>query len=198
MKGASVFLVAFLVLALASALLLGGDVRRLADVHLERVWAVLAALALQILVITIVPDADPALLAVVHMASYAFAGYFIWLNRRVPGLVIIGLGWALNALVIAVNGGVMPASPKVAESGSRGVDVGREFLNSRPLDSPRLSFLGDNFSLPQSWPFHNVFSIGDVFIALGVFVALHWICDSVLARAFRRGDPRAVPRPEEG
>jgi ABC-type antimicrobial peptide transport system permease subunit len=185
-KGASVFLVVFLILALLSALVLGGDVRRLGDVRLQRVWTVLTALALQILVITIVPDADPGWLAVIHVASYAFAGYFIWLNRRVPGLVIVGLGWALNALVIAVNGGVMPASPRVAESGSRGVDVGREFLNSRPLDSPRLSFLGDNFSLPQSWPFHNVFSIGDVFIALGVFVALHWICNSLLARAVKR------------
>jgi ABC-type antimicrobial peptide transport system permease subunit len=185
-KGASVFLVVFLILALLSALVLGGDVRRLGDVRLQRVWTVLTALALQILVITIVPDADPGWLAVIHVASYAFAGYFIWLNRRVPGLVIVGLGWALNALVIAVNGGVMPASPRVAESGSRGVDVGREFLNSRPLDSPRLSFLGDNFSLPQSWPFHNVFSIGDVFIALGVFVALHWICNSFLARAVKR------------
>jgi ABC-type antimicrobial peptide transport system permease subunit len=185
-KGASVFLVVFLILALLSALVLGGDVRRLGDVRLQRVWTVLTALALQILVITIVPDADPGWLAVIHVASYAFAGYFIWLNRRVPGLVIVGLGWALNALVIAVNGGVMPASPRVAEAGSRGVDVGREFLNSRPLDSPRLSFLGDNFSLPQSWPFHNVFSIGDVFIALGVFVALHWICNSLLARAVKR------------
>jgi ABC-type antimicrobial peptide transport system permease subunit len=185
-KGASVFLVVFLILALLSALVLGGDVRRLGDVRLQRVWTVLTALVLQILVITIVPDADPGWLAVIHVASYAFAGYFIWLNRRVPGLVIVGLGWALNALVIAVNGGVMPASPRVAESGSRGVDVGREFLNSRPLDSPRLSFLGDNFSLPQSWPFHNVFSIGDVFIALGVFVALHWICNSLLARAVKR------------
>jgi ABC-type antimicrobial peptide transport system permease subunit len=185
-KGASVFLVVFLILALLSALVLGGDVRRLGDVRLQRVWTVLTALVLQILVITIVPDADPGWLAVIHVASYAFAGYFIWLNRRVPGLVIVGLGWALNALVIAVNGGVMPASPRVAESGSRGVDVGREFLNSRPLDSPRLSFLGDNFSLPQSWPFHNVFSIGDVFIALGVFVALHWICNSFLARAVKR------------
>jgi hypothetical protein len=186
-KGASVFLVVFLILALLSALVLGGDVRRLGDVRLQRVWTVLTALVLQILVITIVPDADPGWLAVIHVASYAFAGYFIWLNRRVPGLVIVGLGWALNALVIAVNGGVMPASPRVAEAGSRGVDVGREFLNSRPLDSPRLSFLGDNFSLPQSWPFHNVFSIGDVFIALGVFVALHWICNSFLARAVKRG-----------
>jgi ABC-type antimicrobial peptide transport system permease subunit len=185
-KGASVFLVVFLILALLSALVLGGDVRRLGDVRLQRVWTVLTALVLQILVITIVPDADPGWLAVIHVASYAFAGYFIWLNRRVPGLVIVGLGWALNALVIAVNGGVMPASPRVAEAGSRGVDVGREFLNSRPLDSPRLSFLGDNFSLPQSWPFHNVFSIGDVFIALGVFVALHWICNSLLARAVKR------------
>ena len=177
------FLVAFLVLALVSVPLLGGKVSRLAEVRISHTWSVMAALGLQIMVITVMPEAHPGALAVAHIFSYGFAGFFLWVNRAVPGLVILGIGWAMNALVILVNGGIMPAAPHLANAGARGTDT-TGFLNSQPLESPRLSFLGDNFSLPQSWPLHNVFSLGDIFIALGAFVALHWICGSVVARAF--------------
>lgn len=187
------FLVAFLILALVSVPLLGGNVARLADVRIAHVWSVMAALGMQIMVITVMPDAHPGALAIAHVLSYGFAGYFLWVNRTVPGLWILGLGWAMNALVIVVNGGIMPAAERLADAGSRGADASG-FLNSQPLSSPRLSFLGDNFSLPQSWPLHNVFSIGDVFIALGAFVALHWICGSLLARTFG-GRAHAVASP---
>lgn len=178
-----VFLVAFLALALLSVPLLGGKVTRLADVRIAHIWAVMVSLAIQIMVITVMPDADPTVLAIAHVISYVFAGFFLWANRRVPGIVILGIGWAMNALVISLNGGVMPAT---ARAGSAGAGQSDGFLNSRPVDSPVLSFLGDNFALPASWPIHNVFSIGDVFIALGAFVALHWICDSLVARAAGR------------
>ena len=177
------FLVAFLVLAFLSVPLTGGKVARLADVRIDHTWSVIAALGLQIMVITVMPDAHPGALAVAHIVSYGFAGYFLWVNRAIPGLVILGAGWAMNALVIVANGGIMPAAEKLADAGSRGAEA-TGFLNSQPLAAPKLSFLGDNFSLPQSWPLHNVFSMGDIFIALGAFVALHWICGSLVARAF--------------
>jgi hypothetical protein len=41
------------------------------------------------------------------------------------------------------------------------------FQNSTALAAPRLAFLGDVFSLPASWPLSNVFSVGDILIALG-------------------------------
>lgn len=180
------FLVAFVGLALLSVPLLGGKVTRLSEVRIAHIWAVMTSLAIQIMVITVMPDGNPAALSIAHVVSYVFAGYFLWVNRRVPGLVILGIGWAMNAIVISVNGGVMPAT---ARTGARGTGVAEGFLNSRPVASPHLSFLGDNFAMPESWPIHNVFSIGDVFIALGAFVALHWICGSLVARGFARLRP---------
>ena len=177
------FLVAFVALALLSVPLLGGKVTRLADVRIVHIWAVMASLAIQIMVITVMPDAEPTALAIAHVVSYVFAGFFLWANRGVPGMVILGAGWAMNAVVISLNGGVMPATARV---GSLGAGGGDGFLNSRPVSSPVFSFLGDNFALPASWPIHNVFSIGDVFIALGAFVALHWICGSLIARTAGR------------
>ena len=43
-------------------------------------------------------------------------------------------------------------------------------MNSGVQDPPRLLFLGDIWSIPNGWPLANVFSIGDVIIAIGVFV----------------------------
>jgi hypothetical protein len=34
-------------------------------------------------------------------------------------------------------------------------------------DDTRLAFLGDIFALPESMPMSNVYSIGDIFIAVG-------------------------------
>ncbi len=177
------FLVAFVGLAFLSVPLLGGKVTRLADVRITNIWAVMVSLALQIIVITVMPDAEPVALAVAHVISYLFAGYFLWANRRIPGVAILAIGWAMNAVVISINGGVMPAT---AQTGDRGTGAAEGFLNSRPMSSPQFSFLGDNFAMPETWPIHNVFSLGDVFIALGAFVALHWICGSLLARTFDR------------
>ena len=49
------------------------------------------------------------------------------------------------------------------------------------MSDPTLLFLGDVLYLPSSWPVHNVFSVGDVLIVAGSFLALHTISGSRLA-----------------
>jgi MFS family permease len=46
--------------------------------------------------------------------------------------------------------------------------------------SARLPFLGDVFAVPRPLPFHNVFSVGDVCIAIGAAVIVHRACRSRL------------------
>jgi hypothetical protein len=36
------------------------------------------------------------------------------------------------------------------------------------------------FPTPASWPLHNVFSIGDIVLLIGVFVLVHAACGSRL------------------
>jgi hypothetical protein len=73
----------------------------------------------------------------------------------------------------------MPASPSALAGAGLGVDE-PGFQNSTALAAPRLAFLGDVFYLPASWPLSNVFSVGDILIALGMVWALHRICQSRL------------------
>ena len=42
-----------------------------------------------------------------------------------------------------------------------------QFMNSTVLSHPHLAWLGDNFSVPRTLPLANVFSVGDVLLAVG-------------------------------
>jgi hypothetical protein len=160
--------VAALVVAVA-LLLTGGRLDGLARLRLRAVWAIAAALVLQLTVtLAHVPVAVGATL---HLASYVLAAVAVVANRHVPGLWLIGLGGGLNLAAIAANGGVMPASSAaLARAGLPPATDG--FVNSRPVDGARLPWLGDVFAVPAHVPLANVFSVGDVLLVVGVAVLL--------------------------
>jgi hypothetical protein len=172
--------------ALLTAVLTGGRLSALALVELHRSYLVAAALGVQIVVISIVPGALHGLHEPAHLATYVLLAAFLWANRHVQGLALVAIGAAANAAAIAFNGGVMPASPAALETAGMPADKMDEFANSAVVHDAQLSWLGDVFALPASWPLSNVFSIGDVLIAIGLAIALHCACQSRLARALGR------------
>jgi MFS family permease len=172
-------LVWFMGLAVLSVPLSGGRLERLGDVRFRGLSLALAALALQLLVF--VPDVGmPVEIAgLLHVVSYLVAGAFVWQNREIPGLWLIALGGAMNLAAIAANGGVMPATASaLASAGLPPIPEG--FANSVFVADPNLSFLGDIFAVPSWFPVRNVFSPGDVAIALGAALGLHRLCGSRL------------------
>jgi hypothetical protein len=154
-------------LALLIVAACGGQLRRLAQVRIRHVWLVWAALADQVLVISVVPNSRPALLAAAHLASYFAAAACIVANRRLPGVWLIAAGAASNGIAIALNGGTLPASARALRVSGWHPSAGH-FTNSAALPHPRLPLLGDIFATPPWLPGHDVFSIGDVAICLGV------------------------------
>lgn len=155
--------------SLAAAALAGGKLSRLADVRLRHGWWLFVALAVQVGVTSVVARSHPTLGAFAHIATYAVAAGVVVANRRLPGMVLIGVGAAANAVAITVNGGTLPASASaLARAGLALHPSG--FANSAALSHPRLSWLGDNYAVPPPVPFHNVFSLGDVLVVLGVTV----------------------------
>ena len=97
---------------------------------------------------------------------------------------IVALGGLLNFTAIVANGGVMPAHPDAIESLARQVPEG-EFANSAVVEDARLQFLGDVFATPNWLPLHNVFSVGDGVLLIGVFVLVHVACGSkIVPRRF--------------
>jgi hypothetical protein len=172
-----VALVAVVVLSALAVPLSGGRLGALADLRLRHLWAVYAALGLGVLALE-VPGLPGWLRSLLLVAAYPVGAVFLVANRRVPGMLLTGLGAALNLLAITANGGVMPASP--AAMATAGLADGQGFQNSTVLAHPRLAFLGDVFAVPASWPLSNVFSVGDVLIAAGLVWGLYRICGSRL------------------
>jgi hypothetical protein len=156
-----------------------GRITALADLQLRRPSLAFAAIALQILVISVLPTGDHTIHTTLHLASYFLLGAFAFVNRRIIGVPIIALGGLLNFIAISANGGIMPADPDAIASLARALPEG-EFANSQVLENPRFLFLGDVFATPASWPLHNVFSIGDGILLVGVFVLVHVACGSRL------------------
>ncbi len=184
-------IVAAVLLGALTVPLFGGRFRGLADAQLRRGWCLLAALAGQILITSIMPDLPSTFARTIHLATYVLATMFLWSNRRIVGLWIVAIGAGLNVLAITLNSGVMPAS--TAALRRAGLDIaGRDFRNSAPVPHARLSFLGDVFAIPIGWPFANVFSVGDVLIVIGVVLALHELCGSHVRPHRRSTDDRLV------
>jgi hypothetical protein len=178
---------------LASVPLARGRISALADLPLRRSGLAVAAIVLQIVVISILPSGDQTFHTTAHLASYLLLIAFAFCNRHIPGVALAALGGLSNFAAIAANGGVMPADPDTIASFSHTTPDG-EFANSQILEHPKLLFLGDVIATPSSLPIHTVLSVGDLVLMLGVFVLVHTACESrLIPRRLRRR--RAVPLP---
>jgi hypothetical protein len=169
-----VLVLAACLLGLVGPSLLGGDLRRFGTIRLRAVWLPVAALLAQIVIIEIIPDGSRPLLVTIHLTTYVLAGVFIWINRSIPGLVVVGVGALLNGVTIALNDGTLPAS--AAAERMAGIEQSSGFVNSGALAHPVLPWLGDMFAWPQPLPLANVFSIGDLLIVVGTWYAAFRIC----------------------
>jgi hypothetical protein len=89
------------------------------------------------------------------------------LNRRILGAQVVALGMVLNLVAILSNGGRMPATPAAMEAA--GLDFAVKH-NSVAAAEPNVPWLVDRFAAPEWVPLTNVFSVGDVVIAIGAFV----------------------------
>lgn len=180
-------------LILASVPLCRGRLSLLSAVRIRHTWLILLALAVQILITVVIPGAAHAGLVAAHLATYVVAGFVVWANRRLPGLVILGFGALLNAVTIALNDGTLPASPSALAAAGLHPDP-TEFANSGTVHHPVLAFLGDTMATPSWLPFPNVISIGDVIILVGATVLLHGVTRSAPARRLARVTSRQPGR----
>ena len=132
-------------------------------------WPLLIWATLILQVVALEVAMPHGLAAAFHIGTYVAAVAFLWFNRAFPGVLIVGAGALLNGVVIALNGGTLPASAAAVERA--GLDPDLAFDNSAVLADPVLPWLGDVFAWPAPLPLANTFSIGDILIVAGVWVA---------------------------
>jgi uncharacterized protein DUF5317 len=143
--------------------------------ELRHIWLIPAAALPQVVAVYWPQAADLA--GVLLPLSLAVFLVFVWLNRRLPGMLVLLIGLVLNLAVMAANGGWMPLSPETAshlprgkppETAAVGTRVDEKSILLRPEDT-RLEFLADRYLLPELLGYRAAISLGDVFIAAGAF-----------------------------
>jgi uncharacterized membrane protein YjdF len=117
---------------------------------------------------------------VIHFVSYCLLFVGIYFNISKLSFKLIMLGTFLNFIVIILNGGQMPVSQEAMISAGLAGDLnalinGEIITHAVIAKDTVLKFLGDIFILPKPYPRPKVFSIGDVFMAVGVFVYIQEI-----------------------
>lgn len=124
-------------------------------------------------------DSGPML----YVASTVAVLVALLANLRLPGLWILALGAGLNLVAIVTNGGYMPSSPEAWMALNGLPEVPTEAYTNSALITSATAFpvLADIFVFPRPLPLANVFSIGDVLIAVGAMV--------FLVRQMRTGAP---------
>jgi hypothetical protein len=195
--------VAVVVVGIAVGLALGGSLRNLADVRLRWWPLAIASLVLQLIPVPSSPgQADHWAAVALLVASYVGLLAFVAANLRLPGFPLIAIGFALNLLVIGLNGG-MPVKDQALRqaAGSRYAEARQKLVEKGGLKHHLAS--SDDVLVPLSdvvgigGAVGNVFSPGDLVSYAGVAWALAELTRRPLGR-HRRGAVRASVEEGEG
>jgi hypothetical protein len=161
--------------ALVVVLVTRGSFSRLFRLPIQSIWMVLVALAIQILLalVELPSDRFDDLGLALVLASYAFLLAFCFVNLRISMMWVIGLGIALNALVIGLNQGMPTADNEVTTRSGRTIEepIERTVKHRPESDDDLLPFLGDRLRVPE--PVDEVISIGDLVIGLGIILVCY-------------------------
>ncbi len=175
------FILYALVIGFVVGLLLGGRPAGLASLEFRWPWLIIGGLCIQVVlfsdqVASVVGDLGVP----IYVGSTALVFLGVLRNASITGMKVVAVGAASNLAAIVANGGYMPASRAALEA--LGKTDATIYSNSAVIEHPALQPLTDILALPAWLPFSNIFSVGDVLIAVGV---------AVVIVAAMRAEPRA-------
>jgi hypothetical protein len=183
------FILYAVAIGLAVGLLGGGRLAAIGDLRFR--WAplvVIGFLAQVVLFTDAVAQRVGDLGPLLYVGSTLMVVAAVVRNAAIPGIPLVATGAASNLVAIIANGGFMPASP--GAMAALGKVAPTAYSNSAVVAQPALAPLTDVFALPMWLPFHNVFSVGDVVLGVGVVV--------VIALAMTRGKRSTETLPPRG
>ena len=161
--------------ALAIAVLIGGDVRRLSQLRIRHIELLLAAFAAKVSMVLLgTAHSQIAVTAArpLNVIGAVLLLAVVWFNRRIPGAILFGTGLTLNLVVILAFGGRMPVLlPRDADPNSAILALlkgGLDPLHVALEHSQGVWFLGDILAIPSIGGHSSLVSIGDLIMAAGV------------------------------
>lgn len=165
-------LLASIVLAILIGFTSGGKLTPLLEVRVKKIGLLILGALLQAVVYwSVKSNLDfgfNGIIPVLHSFSYLLILGFTVVNRTFPGMSVVSIGITLNALVISLNSGLMPVDPSyLPEASLQLLQVGNG-THGLVTEMTRLRFLADIFYSDIPGLGKQLFSLGDVFIDLGL------------------------------
>lgn len=178
-------LAAAVVLGLAASLICyrRRTLSRIAAIPLRSAWLAVAALALQwpLLRAPAGPPQGLRLQQGLFLLSYVLLLAFVWHNRRLGAIMLVGVGVLSNLAAVAANGGLMPITPETLVRINPGSvaqqwPVGNHYGYSKDVILAQgdtwLWALSDRLVVPPPFPWPTAFSPGDLAISIGIIALL--------------------------
>jgi hypothetical protein len=161
-----------ILIAAILALVLGGDLRRLASLEVRRLPWIVFSFALPLIApLCLRAGLDSRIVpAALTLLSYGTLFYGLAANSKIPGIAAIGLGSLANLAAVAANSFRMPVRLDLFEPAVRAQEAARlagSLTHAELGAGTNLSFLADIIPWRLFAERPSMVSIGDVVIALG-------------------------------
>lgn len=160
-----------LIFALIIGYILKGKIRNLENVDIKRTYLVFISFFIEFFIIISIQKGFfniGIFTYILDAIMYVLLAAFIYFNRKNKYIVLMGLGFLLNAIPIFLNGGAMPVSVKAAETAGLSLNMSKEGLYTLISANTRVWFLGD--IIPLTFLRHFAISIGDIMAVLGLML----------------------------
>jgi hypothetical protein len=160
-----------LVLSILIGYIIKGKLKNLENIDFHGVWLIIVSFLIEFTIVVLVKKniiIAGTITFVFNLIMYVLLLIFIYLNRRSIYILIMGIGFLLNAAAIFLNGGTMPVSLSAAKVANLTQNVSTEGLYTAIGENTKLWFLGD--IIPVNFIRHFVISIGDVLICIGLML----------------------------
>jgi len=165
-----------IILSLIVGFILKGSIKNFKDVDLKHIELIFIGFAVETTLVILIRQGiilDNTIVYAFHMLMYIMLFIFIYLNKKMYQILIMGAGFFLNALAIFTNGGVMPVGSDAAiKAGMSNIinSISNEGLYKLVDNNTIFPFLCD--VIPKPYPRAFVISAGDIFIAIGLFLLI--------------------------
>lgn len=160
-----------LIFAVIIGYILKGNIKNLENLDIKKIYLVFLSFFIELFIIIIIRKGFFDIGIFTYMLDfimYILLLIFIYFNRKNKYIVLMGLGFLLNAIPIFLNGGVMPVSARAAEIAGITLDISKEGLYSLINENTKLWFLGD--IIPLTFLRNFAISIGDIIAVVGLML----------------------------
>ncbi len=161
------------IFALIIAILLGylfkGSLKNIDVAKIKGLYFVFSGIILEFIMVKLIKSNYlniGTLTYFLDLIMYGMLLTFVFLNRNNKWIMVIGVGFLLNAAVIFLNGGAMPVDAQAVRSLGFTGDISSLGLYTVINQGTRLAFLGD--IIPMKYPKPGVASIGDFVEVIGL------------------------------